>query len=85
MLDAQGRHPWRPEHIHFMVTAPGCRTLVTHIFAQGDGYLDSDVVFGVKESLIHPYIEHEGGAAPDGKPMSGVWVSLDCALSLSPA
>src|SRR3546814_3281327 len=52
MLEAQGRHPWRPEHVHFMVIAPNCRKLVTHIFASGDQYLDSDVVFGVKESLI---------------------------------
>lgn len=76
MLAAQGRHPWRPEHIHFKITAPGYRPLVTHIFAAGDEYLGSDVVFGVKESLIRPFETHRGGTAPDGRAMAGDWVSL---------
>lgn len=55
MLEALGRHPWRPAHMHFMVTAPGYRRLITHIFVAGDRYLASDAVFGVKESLIVPF------------------------------
>ncbi len=53
MLRAQGRHPYRPAHVHFMISAPGHVTLVTHVFIDGDKYLDSDVVFGVKDSLVH--------------------------------
>jgi protocatechuate 3,4-dioxygenase beta subunit len=52
LLDAMGRHPFRPAHIHFMISAPGYRTLVTHLFLAGDKYLASDAVFGVKPSLI---------------------------------
>lgn len=52
LLAAMGRHPFRPAHIHFMISAPGYRTLVTHLFFEGDEYLDSDAVFGVKPSLI---------------------------------
>lgn len=52
MLAATGRHPWRPAHLHFMISAPGYRTLVTHLFRDGDQYLDSDAVFGVRSSLI---------------------------------
>lgn len=52
LLRAQGRHPWRPAHIHFIVSAPGYKTLTTHLFVAGDAYLDSDTVFGVKDSLI---------------------------------
>jgi protocatechuate 3,4-dioxygenase beta subunit len=52
LLAAMGRHPFRPAHIHFMISAPGYRTLVTHLFMDGDEYLDSDAVFGVKPSLI---------------------------------
>lgn len=52
MLTALGRHPWRPAHMHFRVTAPGCKPLITHIFVAGDRYLQSDAVFGVKGSLI---------------------------------
>ena len=66
MLEHQGRHPYRPAHVHFMIAAPGHETLVTHVFADGDKYLDSDVVFGVKDSIIRPYTEHAPGTAPDG-------------------
>jgi len=52
MLEAQGRHPWRPAHVHFMISAPRYRKLVTHLFLEGNQYLASDAVFGVKPSLI---------------------------------
>ena len=52
MLAALGRHPWRPAHMHFLVTAPGCERLITHIFVADDAYLTSDAVFGVKKTLI---------------------------------
>ncbi|WP_426440413.1 dioxygenase [Bradyrhizobium genosp. P] len=52
LLAAMGRHPFRPAHIHFMISAPGYRTLVTHLFLDGDRYLASDAVFGVKPSLV---------------------------------
>lgn len=55
MLAALGRHPYRPAHMHFIITAPGFQKLVTHTFAQGDRYLSSDSVFGVKDSLIAQY------------------------------
>ena len=62
MLTATGRHPMRPAHLHFMITAPGYERLVTHIFVKGDKYLDSDAVFGVKESLI---VEFKKNAAAE--------------------
>src|SRR6476660_2745165 len=52
LLEAMGRHPFRPAHIHFMISAPGYRTLVTHLFFEGDEFLESDAVFGVKPSLV---------------------------------
>jgi catechol 1,2-dioxygenase len=52
LLAALGRHPFRPAHIHFMISAPGYRTLVTHLFFEGDEFLESDAVFGVKPSLV---------------------------------
>ena len=52
LLAAMGRHPFRPAHIHFMISAPGYRTLVTHLFFEGDKFLESDAVFGVKSSLV---------------------------------
>jgi protocatechuate 3,4-dioxygenase beta subunit len=52
LLAAMGRHPFRPAHVHFMISAPGYRTLVTHLFLEGDKFLNSDAVFAVKPSLI---------------------------------
>ncbi len=61
LLVATGRHPMRPGHLHFMIQAPGHATLVTHLFTKGDPYLDSDAVFGVKESLIVDFRKGAGG------------------------
>jgi len=52
LLNATRRHPYRPAHIHFIVTAPGYRPLTTHIFVAGSEYIESDAVFAVKKSLI---------------------------------
>ena len=52
MLAAGGRHAFRPAHLHFMVKAAGCEPLVTHVFVDGDPYLDSDAVFATKDSLV---------------------------------
>jgi catechol 1,2-dioxygenase len=56
MLLAMGRHPMRPAHIHFIVGAPGYESVTTHMFVEGDAYLDSDAVFGVKDSLVEPFV-----------------------------
>ena len=52
LLEATRRHPYRPAHIHFIVTAPGHHPLTTHIFVAGSPYIESDAVFAVKKSLI---------------------------------
>jgi protocatechuate 3,4-dioxygenase beta subunit len=61
MLAASGRHPMRPGHLHFMIQAPGYEKLVTHLFVRGDEFLDSDAVFGVKDSLIVDFRNNGGG------------------------
>ena len=66
MLDKMGRHPMRPGHIHMIVSAVGHHAVTTHLFAAGSQYIDSDAVFGVKESLITPFAKHPAGTAPDG-------------------
>jgi protocatechuate 3,4-dioxygenase beta subunit len=60
LLQMMGRHPFRPAHVHFMISAPGHRTLVTHLFIARDAYLESDAVFGVKPSLIVTPEERDG-------------------------
>jgi hydroxyquinol 1,2-dioxygenase len=59
MLKATGRHPWRPAHIHFVVSAEGYEPVTTHIFDRTDPYLQSDAVFAVKDSLICDFTRHE--------------------------
>jgi hydroxyquinol 1,2-dioxygenase len=61
LLNATKRHPWRPAHLHFMVEAPGYQRLITHVFRDKDGYLDSDAVFGVRQSLIADWVQQADG------------------------
>ena len=77
MLQATKRHPYRPAHVHFMISAPGYETLVTHVFVNGDRYLDSDAVFGVKSSLIRDFSHHPAGTAPDGRELTQPWHALN--------
>jgi hydroxyquinol 1,2-dioxygenase len=76
MLKATARHPFRPAHVHFMISAPGHETLVTHVFAADSPYLDSDAVFGVKNSLIREFTHERAGTGPDGRPMQRAWRKL---------
>ena len=62
LLNATKRHPWRPAHLHFMVEAPGYQRLITHVFRDKDGYLDSDAVFGVRQSLIADWVQQPDGS-----------------------
>lgn len=62
MLKATNNHPWRPAHLHFMIKAQGYEPLITHVFRDGDQYLDSDVVFGVRQSLIADWVKQPDGS-----------------------
>lgn len=57
MLDALGRHPYRPAHLHYIITKDGYDEVTTHIFDPDDPYIDNDAVFGVKESLIAEFVK----------------------------
>lgn len=60
---AAGRHPFRPGHVHAMVSAPGYATLITHIFDSEDPYLKSDAVFAVVDSLVRTFKRHDSKEA----------------------
>jgi hydroxyquinol 1,2-dioxygenase len=62
LLRAQGRHPYRPAHIHFAITADGYQPLTTALYIAGDPYIDSDAVFGAKHSLTVGYRNHRGAS-----------------------
>jgi hydroxyquinol 1,2-dioxygenase len=66
LLARLGRHPYRPAHLHMIVSAAGYAPVSTHIFVAGDLYIDSDAVFGVKPSLIVDFLEQPAGRVSDG-------------------
>ncbi len=65
LLNATGRHAWRPSHLHFIVQAAGYRSLVTEVFPSDDPYLDADAVFGVRSDLVMEYRPGDRAALAD--------------------
>ncbi len=84
MLKATGRHAWRPAHIHFIVSADGFAPVTTHVFDSESAYLDSDVVFGVKHSLVRRMVALDSliERVPDG--IHGPWYTLEVDMILNP-
>jgi hydroxyquinol 1,2-dioxygenase len=86
MLKATGRHPWRPAHIHFVVSAAGYEPVTTHIFDRGDPYLSSDAVFAVKNSLICDFVRHEAAEAAAARfGITGPYCTAEFDFRLTPA
>jgi hydroxyquinol 1,2-dioxygenase len=85
LLAAAGRDAMRPAHIHFLLRAPGFEPLVTHLFIAGDPYLDSDVVYGVKPSLVARLEPHDEPTWPDGTPAPARWHRLAYRFAMVPA
>ena len=85
LLDATRRHPYRPAHIHFIVSADGYQSLTTHIFVDGTPYIDSDAVFAVKKSLITDFKEVDDPEQAARYQVSNPFRLADIQLVLSPA
>ncbi|MGC7098191.1 intradiol ring-cleavage dioxygenase [Amycolatopsis lurida] len=86
LLEHTGRSPLRAAHLHFMVSHPGHRTLVTHIFPRGDAHLDTDTVFGVKPSLVKDFQRQPAGTpTPDNRVIEGTWTRARFDIVLVPA
>jgi len=84
MLRKMGRHPNRPGHIHMIVSAPGHFPVTTHLFVAGSEYLDSDAVFGMKESLVANFERHPAGPGPDGTRVDTPFYTVDYEFRLLP-
>ena len=84
MLEATGRHPWRPAHIHMIVRAPGHRTLATHVFDASSDYLDADAVFAVKPSLLRTFVERAADDPERPAGIEGAWCSVENDIVLVP-
>ena len=85
MLRKMGRHPFRPGHIHMIVSAHGYLPVTTHLFVAGSQYLATDAVFGMKESLVAQFERHPAGAGPDGEPMEVPFYTVNYDFRLRPA
>ena len=85
VLERMGRHPMRPAHLHFMVSAPGYETVVTHLFVKGDPYLESDAVFGVKDSLIVDFKRNDSQAEAQKLGLPAPFYSASYDFVLRPA
>lgn len=85
LLRAMGRHPMRPAHMHAIVAAPGYQQVITHVFVEGDPYLDSDAVFAVKDSLVGSYRKVDSPEEAKKLGMPSPFLRLDWDFRLAPA
>jgi protocatechuate 3,4-dioxygenase beta subunit len=84
MLIAMGRHPYRPAHVHFIVSAEGYQPVTTELFVTGDPYLDSDAVFGVRESLVVPFKQNDSKDEAQQLGVSVPYYTVDYDFVLEP-
>jgi catechol 1,2-dioxygenase len=84
MLEATGRHAWRPAHIHLIVRAPGYRAVATHVFDAASDYLASDAVFAVKPSLVREFVERSPDDPERPPGVEGRWYSVSNDIVLTP-
>jgi catechol 1,2-dioxygenase len=82
LLRAQGRHPYRPAHLHFLAFKSAYKTLITQVFVDDDEHLESDVVFGVTRHLIGDFRRGEG--TPPSLEVKGPWYRLDYEFVMEP-
>ncbi|MCK1408992.1 dioxygenase [Bradyrhizobium sp. 76] len=76
LLEAQGRHPYRPAHLHALVFKPGFKVLISQVYDPADPHIDSDVQFGVTKALIGKFLRHDT-PHPTERDVATPWYSLD--------
>jgi catechol 1,2-dioxygenase len=84
MLATTGRHPWRPAHLHMIVSAAGYETVKTHVFDSASPYLDSDAVFAVKPSLLREFVGRSADDPERPPGVEGEWCSVENTVVLAP-
>ena len=84
LIRATGNHHMRPAHMHAIVAAPGYQPVITHVFVEGDPYLDGDAVFAVKDSLIGKYRKVDDPAEAKRLGMPNPFLRLDWDFRLAP-
>lgn len=85
MLHAMGRHPWRPAHVHFKVTADGYQDLITELYPDDDQYIDEDAVFGVRKTLSVNFAQNDSAEDAKSYGLSAPFFDLTYDFVLRPA
>jgi hydroxyquinol 1,2-dioxygenase len=83
LIRAQGRHNYRPAHLHFLIFKQAFKTLISQVYVKGDPHLETDVQFGVTRALVGNYIRHDNEPAP-APDVEGPWYSLDYTFHMEP-
>lgn len=84
LMRATHRSINRPGHIHMMVSAEGHVPVTTHLFVADSPYLNQDAVFGKRDSLVVPFVQHAAGTAPDGTVMTQPYFTTSYDFRLAP-
>jgi hydroxyquinol 1,2-dioxygenase len=84
LMRAMDRHTMRPAHMHAIVSAPGYQQVITHVFVEGDPYLDSDAVFAVKDSLVGKYQKADSPEEAKKLGMPSPFLKLEWNFHLAP-
>lgn len=85
LLEKLGRHPNRPAHFHYIITLDGYQKVTTHIFDPDDQYINSDAVFGVKESLMAEFKPVADMAKAETLGFTGPYFDVEHDFVLAPA
>ena len=83
LLEAQGRHPYRPAHLHTLIAKDGFKVLISQIYDRADPHYDTDVQFGVTEATSFDFIRHDA-PHPTSPDVTGPWYSLDYTYIMEP-
>lgn len=83
LLEAQGRHPYRPAHLHALIVKPGFKVLISQVYDADDPYLETDVQFGVTEVTTGRYVRHDE-PHPDDPTVPVPWYSLEYTYVMEP-
>jgi catechol 1,2-dioxygenase len=83
LIRAQGRHNMRPAHLHFLIHKAGIKTHISQVYSNDDPNLDTDVQFGVTETLIGHYVRHDSGTPPAAD-VKAPWYTLQYTFIVEP-
>ncbi|WP_210012413.1 intradiol ring-cleavage dioxygenase [Neorhizobium galegae] len=83
LLKAQGRHPYRPAHLHALIFKHGYKTLISQVFDPSDPNIESDVQFGVTAALTGNFVRHDE-PHPTDRDVQGPWFSLAYTYVMEP-